>query len=121
MGSKRSKAKGEHSKVSRQKQDGYEIVLHSEDDTVKQISVRLGTLDANGEHMWERTIALGHVKIDPHTKTPVAVVDVDQLPASADACYYQLLCEIVDKDENLHCNGEPETEFLMTDPKLLEE
>jgi hypothetical protein len=115
MDSKRSK--GEHNKVSRPKQDGYEIVLNSEADTVKQIWVRLGTLDGKGEYKWDRTIAIGRVEIKPNTKKTVVVVDDDQLPVSAESCYYQLLCETVQED--LRCNGVPETELLMTEPTLL--
>lgn len=106
------KPKGEHNKVNRPKQDGYEIVLNSQDDTVEQVWVRFGTLEDNGNHKWDRTMAIGPVKINPNEKKAVAVVDDDQLPAPADSCYYQLLCEINDD------HGEPE--ILMTEPTLLQ-
>lgn len=104
-------AKGEHKKVNRPKQDGYEIVLNSQDDTVKPIWVRLGTLDGNGNHKWDRAMAIEPVEINPGHKKTVSMVDDDQLPAPADSCYYQLLCEI----DNDH--GDPE--ILMTEPTLL--
>lgn len=104
-------AKGEHKRVNRSKQEGYEIVLDSENHKVKQIWVRFGTLDGNRNHKWDRTIDIGHLEINSGEKKTVAIVDDDQLPASADPWYYQLLCEI----DNEH--GDPET--LMTEPALL--
>ena len=107
-----TRAKGEHIKVSRPKQDGYEIVVHSEQYHVKQIWVRFGTFEGNGNHKWDTTMDIGPVDIRPGGKEVVAMVDDDQLPTRADSCYYQLLCEI----DNEH--GEPE--ILMTEPTLLQ-
>ena len=104
--------KGEHIKVSRPKQDGYEIVLHPEHYKVKQIWVRFGTFEGNGNHKWVTTMDLGPVEINQGEREVVAMVDDDQLPTRADSCYYQLLCEI----DNEH--GEPE--ILMTEPTLLQ-
>jgi hypothetical protein len=106
-----TRAKGEHNKVSRPKQDGYEIVLNAQDDGVKQIWVRFGTLENDGNHKWDRTMAMGPVEVNKGEKKTVAMVDDDQLPTPANSCYYQLLCEI----DNEH--GEPE--ILMTEPTLL--
>jgi hypothetical protein len=109
--------KGKHTKVSRPKQDGYEIALNFQDDqdatdkqnTVKQIWVRFGTFEGNGNFKWSTTI--GPVEINKGGNE-VVVVDDDQLPIRADSCYYQLLCEI----DNEH--GEPE--ILMTEETLLQ-
>jgi len=110
---------GEHNKVNRPKQNGYEIVLNSQDDQsvlnshgdkLKQIWVRFGTLDDKKNHKWDRTVAIEPIVINPGEKKVVAMVDDDQLPAPADSCYYQLLCEIGEHDD---------LETLMTDPKLL--
>lgn len=90
-----------------QKHD-HAIVLNSQDDKVNQIWVRFGTLDRNGNHNWVRTMAMGPVKINPGQRKTVAMVDDDQLPAAADSCYYQLLCEILNKDKH--------PEILMTPP-----
>src|SRR5438128_11682746 len=75
----------------------HKIVLNSHRDKVEQIWVRFGTLDRNGNHNWVRTMAMGPVKINPGQRKIVAMVDDDQLPAAADTCYYQLLCEIFTK------------------------
>jgi len=108
---KGKQAKGEHKKANRPKQEGYEIVLDSGGDKVKQVWVRFGTLDGNGNHNWVRTMAMERVEINPGKRKTVAIVDDDQLPAAANCCYYQLLCEIDNKQ------GPPET--LMTEPTLL--
>jgi hypothetical protein len=109
--------KGEHKKVSRPKQDGYEIVLNLQDDTdkkieVKQIWGRFGTFESNGNYKWDTTMAIGPVEIKKGEMNVVATVDDDQLPTRADSCYYQLLCEIGNE------HGEPE--ILMTEPTLLQ-
>jgi len=106
-------AKGGHKKIIRPKQDGYELVLNSEGHKVKQIWVRFGTSEGNGNHKWDRTIAMGPVEIEPGQKKTLVMADDDQLPAPADSCYYQLLCEIVIDNDH----GDPE--ILMTEPTLL--
>ncbi len=105
-------AKGKHTKTTRPKQDGYEIELDPENSKVKQVWVRFGTLEGTENYKWDETLAIGPVKINQGQKEAVATVDADQLPAAADSCYYQLLCEI----DNDH--GEPE--ILMTEPTLLQ-
>jgi hypothetical protein len=103
-----------HQKPQIQHNYRHKIVLNSHRDKVEQIWVRFGTLDRNGNHNWVRTMAMGPVKINPGQREIVAMVDDDQLPAAADSCYYQLLCEILTKckgkDKHMH------PEILMTPP-----
>lgn len=103
--------KGKSRKTNRPSQNGYEIVIESEGYKVNQVWVRLGTLDAKGNHRWDRTMAIGPIVLDPGQTKTVAMVDEDQLPVSASNCSYQVLCEI----DNEH--GDPE--ILMTDPASL--
>ena len=104
-------AKGKLNKGNRPKQDGYEIVLDPRASEVKQIWVRFGTLDAKRNPKWDRTMDMGPVAFNKRQKKAVAMVHDDQLPAPADSCLYQLLCEIDDK------HGHPE--ILMTKPTKL--
>ena len=129
--------RGEHYKVKRPKQNGYEIVLNSQDcksllnsqgdkvtqkgDKVTQILVRFGTLD-NKKHVkdgeeqvkWLSSLATKPVVITPGQRKVVAMVDDDQLPAPANSCYYQLLCEIYSKH-----GKDSHIETLITDAKRL--
>ncbi|MCM3903954.1 MAG: hypothetical protein ND866_19815 [Pyrinomonadaceae bacterium] len=83
-------AKGEHKKANRPKQEGYEIVLDSGNDTVKKTWVRFGTLDPRSINisesisMWASAIDMGPVEIKPGERKTIAPVDDDQLPALAD-------------------------------------
>jgi hypothetical protein len=103
--------KAEHKKISRPKQEGYEIALDAESNNVNKVWIRFGKLDAKGNHKWDQTVALEQVSLTKTQKRTLLKVSDDQLPASADATYYQLLCEI-DGD-----HGHPEV--LMTEPTLL--
>jgi hypothetical protein len=108
-------AKGEHKKVNRPKQDGYEILLNPGDYKVTRAQVRFGTLDGNGNHEWgNRTMAMEPIEINQSNQGPnetVAIVDADQLPAAATDTYYQLLCVIP--------NAEGEDETLVTEATKL--
>ncbi|MEK9139889.1 MAG: hypothetical protein AAB308_02440 [Nitrospirota bacterium] len=102
-------AKGEHKKIARPQQSGYDITLDPEGHEVTQVWIRFGTLEGNDIYKWDLTV--GPIEFKSDHKKAVMKVDDDQLPASVDTCYYQMLCEI----DNEH--GEPET--FMTEPTLL--
>lgn len=101
-------AKGEHEKINRPIQGGYNISLDPKNHNVTWVTVRFGTLEGN-DYKWD--LSLGPIEFTSKAKKKVITVDDDQLPAAAQSCYYQFLCEIADEED------EPET--LVTEPTLL--
>lgn len=116
-------AKGEHEKVNRPSQTGYNISLdpQSYGEKVTWVTVRFGTKQSEDIYQWD--ISVGPIAFKSKTKKTVLAVNDDQLPAIAGSCYYQMLCEIEqDPPESsdpseLSPPHEPET--LITEPTLL--
>jgi hypothetical protein len=103
--------KAEHKKVNRPTQDGYEIALDAQNDNVNKVWIRFGKSVGNNKYKWDHTVAMEQIALKQGQNKTLLKVNDDQLPVTADACYYQLLCEI----EGEH--GHPE--ILMTEPTLL--
>jgi len=101
-------AKGEHKKITRPTQEGYDISLDPKNHNVTWVTIRFGTLEDN-DHKWD--LSLGPIEFKSKTKKKVITVDDDQLPAAAHRCYYQFLCEVADEEH--------EGELLLTEPTLL--
>lgn len=101
-------AKGEHKKINRPTQGGYDISLDPKNHNVMWVTVRFGTLEGK-DYKWD--LSLGPIEFASKTKKKVITVDDDQLPAAVHSCYYQLLCEIADEEDEL--------ETLLTEPTLL--
>lgn len=120
------RATGEHNRSIQPEQYTSEIAVDFGDDDVKQVWVRFGRLDDKrdlkwGEtHEWNQTLDIGPIKFGKRQKKIVAKVSDDQLPASPDCCYYQVLCEIYTAHVN-EFDGKHElhSEMLMLNPTLL--
>lgn len=110
---------GENNRSIQPEECSCEIAVNPGDDIVKQVWVRFGTLDDKGGHKWDQTIDTGAIEFEKGQKKIVAKVSDDQLPASADCCYYQVLCEIHTMHED-HGKKELHSEMLMLNPTLLE-
>jgi len=102
-------AQGKHKPVTLQQQEGFQLTVDAQDDTVRQVWVRFGRLDNKGKNQWDRTIALGDVAVSPGQSQSFSV-SKDQLPVSPNECFYQFLLEV---------DGEHDTETLMTVPAKL--
>src|SRR5688572_17941832 len=103
--------KPKHQKVEFTKKTAYEISLDAQDKNVNKVWIRFGKLDAHGNHKWDHTVAMEQVAVKKGQKKTLLRVSDDQLPAPADATYYQVLCEI-DGDHN-------HPEIMLTEPTLL--
>ena len=107
------------------KQYDHEIEVNAQGNDIQSVMIRFGNLlgkDKSGKgeiFEWNETLALPPVK-QGQTKI-IAKVDADQLPADAE--YFQILCEIVDKHKcTPHEKGWPEhthPEMLVLDPTPL--
>jgi hypothetical protein len=108
-------AKGEHKKISRPLQGGYDISLDPQGHTVKEVRIRFGTLERKDkdENIYKWDLSIGPFEFNLDRKRAVIKVDDDQLPGPAHSCFYQMLCEID--------HGEEATETLMTEPISLAE
>ena len=108
---------GERNRSIQPEQCCYDILLDCGIDTVNHVRVRFGTLDdmmdSNGDktYTWLKIIDTVDTEYKAGQKAVVASMNDDQLPAPADSCFYQLLCEIYGEHD------EPET--LMTKPVKL--
>lgn len=93
-------AKGEHKKVDRPVQSGYDISLDPQGYNVKDVRIRFGTVagkDEDGKDTYKWDLTVGPIEFKSERKKAVIKVDDDQLPTSARSCYYQILCEVEDE------------------------